>query len=135
MKSIEQKLLSQLEDRRRAGNLRRLSLSDDKADFCSNDYLGLARNPTLHAQIAEAYQCEPRLANGATGSRLISGNSPLAISLEAELASLFRAEGTLLFNSGYAANTALLSAIPQKGNTILYDEYSHASLKEGARLS
>jgi 8-amino-7-oxononanoate synthase len=57
------------------------------------------------------------------------------VALEAELAGLFRAGGTLPLNSGYAANTALLSAIPQKGDTILYDEYSHASLKEGARLS
>jgi 8-amino-7-oxononanoate synthase len=135
MKSIERKLLGQLDDRRRAGNLRRLSLGEAKTDFCSNDYLGLARNPELHAQIGEAYGRESHPGNGATGSRLISGNSPLAVALEDELAGLFRAEGTLLFNSGYAANTALLSAIPQKGDTILYDEYSHASLKEGARLS
>ena len=135
MKSIERKLLGQLDDRRRAGNLRRLSLGEVKTDFCSNDYLGLARNPELHAQIREAYGRESHPANGATGSRLISGNSPLAVALEDELASLFRAAGTLIFNSGYAANTALLSAIPQKGDTILYDEYSHASLKEGARLS
>ncbi len=135
MKSIERKLLSQLDNRRRAGNLRCLSLGEAKTDFCSNDYLGLARNPVLHAQIEEAYGRENHPANGSTGSRLISGNSLLAVALEDELAGLFRAEGTLLFNSGYAANTALLSAIPQKGDTILYDEYSHASLKEGARLS
>ena len=127
--------MSQLDDRRRAGNLRRLSLSEAPTDFCSNDYLGLARNPALHAQIGEAYGRLNHPANGATGSRLISGNSALAVALEDELAGLFRAEATLLFNAGYAANTALLSAIPQKGDTILYDEYSHASLKEGARLS
>ncbi len=135
MKSIERKLQGQLDDRQRAGNLRRLSLGGGKADFCSNDYLGLARNPALYAQISEAYGREEHLTNGATGSRLISGNNALAVALEAGLAGLFRAEGTLLFNSGYAANTALLSAVPQKGDTILYDEYSHASLKEGARLS
>ncbi|MBD0255351.1 MAG: 8-amino-7-oxononanoate synthase, partial [Cytophagales bacterium] len=55
MKSIERKLLGQLDDRRRAGNLRRLPMGGDKADFCSNDYLGLARNPALHAQIGAAY--------------------------------------------------------------------------------
>jgi 8-amino-7-oxononanoate synthase len=57
------------------------------------------------------------------------------MSVEEQLAGIFQAEKALIFNSGYSANTAILSAIPQKGDTILYDEYIHASLKEGARLS
>jgi 8-amino-7-oxononanoate synthase len=135
MKPIEQKLLAQLTARQHAGNLRGLPSSSGKTDFCSNDYLGLARDPTLHTQIQEAYRQEHHPANGSTGSRLISGNNPLALTLERELAEVFKAEQTLLFNSGYAANTAVLSAIPQKGDTILYDDSIHASLKEGARLS
>ncbi len=135
MKSIERKLSEALAARQEAGNLRRLSLGDGKVDFCSNDYLGLARNPGLHRQIQEVYQQQAEPLNGATGSRLISGNNAFVLELEEELARIFGAEETLLFNSGYAANTAVLSAIPQKGDTILYDEYIHASLKEGARLS
>ncbi len=135
MQNIEQKLASQLAARQAAGNLRSLRLPEEIVDFCSNDYLGLARNPELHRRIGEAYARKGEALNGATGSRLISGNSPYAVELETWLASLCKAEKALVFNSGYAANTAILSAVPQKGDTILYDEYIHASLKEGARLS
>ncbi|MDJ1471624.1 aminotransferase class I/II-fold pyridoxal phosphate-dependent enzyme [Xanthocytophaga flava] len=134
--SIQQKLKDKLNQREASGSLRKLSVADkNKIDFCSNDYLGLARNPALHQRIQEAYTNVSGIHNGATGSRLISGNSEHHLSLEKKLASLFLSESALLFNSGYAANTAILSAIPQKGDTIIYDEYIHASLKEGARLS
>ena len=134
--SIEQNLRAKLQQRADAGNLRQLSLSPPGiTDFCSNDYLGLARNPTLHQRIQAAYATANTTANGATGSRLISGNSLHYNALERTLAGLFGAEKALIFNAGYTANTAILSAIPQRGDTIIFDEYSHASLKEGARLS
>jgi 8-amino-7-oxononanoate synthase len=135
MQSIEQRLALKLLERENAGNLRKLSVPDALADFCSNDYLGLAASTALHTQIGQQYANLQEVQNGATGSRLISGNSTYALELECKLAGIFQAEAALLFNSGYAANTAILSAIPQKNDTILYDEYIHASLKEGARLS
>jgi 8-amino-7-oxononanoate synthase len=135
MQSIEQRLANKLREREKAGNLRILSLSKGLIDFCSNDYLGLAKSEILHQQIQQAYAKLPQGLNGATGSRLISGHTDLAEKLEHLLATIFQAESVLLFNSGYSANTAILSAIPQKNDTILYDEYIHASLKEGARLS
>jgi 8-amino-7-oxononanoate synthase len=133
--AIEQRLSDQLLAREQAGALRKLTATAGNIDFCSNDYLGLARNEALHQQINEVYQPVRPVSNGATGSRLISGHNSFVADLETELATLFQAEQTLLFNSGYSANTAILSAIPQKRDTILYDEYIHASLKEGARLS
>ena len=66
---------------------------------------------------------------------MISGNSLLAEQLERELAVFFQAESSLLFNSGYAANLALISTLPKKGDTIIYDELAHACIKDGARLS
>jgi 8-amino-7-oxononanoate synthase len=135
MRSIEQKLQARLQERLSQNNLRKLTITQGVTDFCSNDYLGLAASEALSQQIQSAYQQLPYHRNGSTGSRLISGNSQYAIELENELALLFKSEKTLLFNSGYSANTAILSSIPQKGDTILYDEYIHASLKEGARLS
>ena len=51
------------------------------------------------------------------------------------MAVFFRAQAGLLFNSGYSANLAVLSSLPQKGDTVLYDELAHASLKDGIRLS
>jgi 8-amino-7-oxononanoate synthase len=103
-------------------------------DFASNDYLGLANSALLRKDIQlEIENHQP--ATGATGSRLLTGNSSIAEDAEAHLASLFKAESSLLFNSGYSANLAVLSSIPQKGDTILYDELAHTSLKDGARLS
>jgi 8-amino-7-oxononanoate synthase len=127
-----------LRQREAEGNLRRLSLAAGGADFFSNDYLGLSSDASLAAltevRFAQMRKLTGRFA-GATGSRLLSGNSAAAMELEAQLAQLFRAEACLLFNSGYQANSALLSTISQKGDLILYDELIHASLREGYRLS
>ncbi len=97
-------------------------------DFCSNDYLGLARS-------SNQFQPAQPVFHGATGSRLISGNSALAESLEKELADFHRAEAALLFTSGYTANIGLLSCVASRGDTIIYDELAHASLRDGIRLS
>lgn len=73
--------------------------------------------------------------SGSTGSRLISGNSDLAETLEAEIASFHKAEAALLYNSGYDANLGLLSCVAGKNDLILSDELIHASLYDGIRLS
>ncbi|MBC7919839.1 MAG: pyridoxal phosphate-dependent aminotransferase family protein [Ferruginibacter sp.] len=123
-----------LDDRTAAGNRRQLTVAGSLADFCSNDYLGLARSEALRQRIAARAQAMP-LPNGATGSRLISGNSAYALETEVALARLFRAESALLFASGYAANSAVLSVVPQAGDVVFCDQLIHASLREGARLS
>jgi 8-amino-7-oxononanoate synthase len=55
--------------------------------------------------------------------------------LEEELAIRFNSESALLFNSGMDLNIGILSTIPQEGDTILLDQFIHASLKIGAKLS
>ena len=133
--SAEDQLRGLLNNRARKGNLRALTTGNSLIDFFSNDYLGLAESKELWQLIRQNYDALPHKRNGATGSRLLSGNSPLAVQLEDYLASIFKAEAVLLFNSGYSANQAVLSAIPQRGDTIIYDEYIHACIKDGARLS
>ncbi len=134
--NLEQKLQEKLAQRQSVDALRQLSVpSSDMIDFCSNDYLGLARNPELYQAIEKRYANLHLIQNGSGGSRLIAGNYLFYNQLEGKLSLLFRAKNVLIFNSGYAANTAILSAVPQRGDTIIYDEYIHASLKEGARLS
>lgn len=122
-------------DRRRALGLERRLQLDNLIDFTSNDYLGLARSIELHELISSRASELRGPLNGATGSRLLSGNSALAEQVEHQLAELFRGESALLFNSGYAANLGVLSSIPGRNDTILYDELAHASIKDGARLS
>lgn len=113
-----------LAERKQKGSLRSLSLFDGHADFFSNDYLGLAAAPQ-----------ESAVYTGSTGSRLISGHSKGAEEAEQFLAEFFGAEAALIFNSGYDANVGLFSSVPQKGDTVLYDELIHASVRDGIRLS
>ena len=134
MDSLDAILSSKLERRERENNLRSLSTSSNLIDFVSNDYLSLARSSELKTKIATKIESFP-VQNGSTGSRLLSGNSDYIVQVETKLAHIFLAESAIIFNSGYSANLAILSSIPQKGDTIIYDELSHASLKDGARLS
>lgn len=124
-----------LKERATQGSLRELTLVKNKIDFVSNDYLGLARSEDLRHKIHEQYISLKNHSNGSTGSRLLAGNSELAEEVEVKLATIFHSEKTLFFSSGYAANLAALSCIPQKGDTILYDELVHACMHDGARLS
>ncbi|GAB4019396.1 pyridoxal phosphate-dependent aminotransferase family protein [Spirosoma koreense] len=73
--------------------------------------------------------------NGATGSRLLAGQTQLADEVEQELAHFYQTEAALIFNSGYDANLGLLSCLPKAGDTLLTDELIHASMIDGARLS
>lgn len=129
------RLQQKLAERAAQGNLRMLKTSSGLVDFCSNDYLGLARSPELRALIYKEELKYKHLPLGATGSRLLSGNHGLFEELEQQIAGFHGAEAALLFNSGYTANVGLLSALPQRGDTVFFDEASHASMKDGLRLS
>ncbi|GAA3995573.1 pyridoxal phosphate-dependent aminotransferase family protein [Hymenobacter fastidiosus] len=132
MNDLHHRLQAELRQREAAGTRRRLTLpAAGLADFSSNDYLGLSRHPAVR----EAVQGAATEPAGSTGSRLLTGNSAAAEALEATLAHFHRAEAALLFNSGYTANLGFFSAVPRRGDTILYDEASHASVKEGIRAS
>ncbi|WP_161890940.1 aminotransferase class I/II-fold pyridoxal phosphate-dependent enzyme [Pontibacter russatus] len=135
MSNVLHTMQQKLADRAAQGNLRQLNTTAGLTDFCSNDYLGLARSETLRAYIKAAEQKYSHLPLGATGSRLLSGNHPLFEELEQTIAQYHLGEAALLFNSGYMANVGLLSALPQRGDTVFYDEASHASMKDGLRLS
>jgi 8-amino-7-oxononanoate synthase len=136
MEKFQQFLQSKLTQVAEKGTLRQLrTASPFLEDFVSNDYLGLARSQELFNSIESRMAELGQFQNGSTGSRLLSGNSEYIESVEQKLAAIFQAESAIIFNSGYGANLAVLSSVPQKGDTILYDELSHASIKDGARLS
>jgi len=75
------------------------------------------------------------MASGSTGSRLLSGNYPLIEETENLIAHFHHANAALVFNSGYDANVGLLASVPQKEDVIIYDKLSHASIRDGIRLS
>ncbi|MFA6122568.1 8-amino-7-oxononanoate synthase [Sphingomonas sp.] len=115
-----------------AARLRRLQPRTG-LDFSSNDYLGLARAERLRGAVAAALA--RGVAIGSGGSRLLRGNDPEHEALEAEAAAFFGSEAALSFSSGYAANAALLSTLPQRGDLIVHDALIHASAHEGMRLA
>ncbi len=112
-----------------------LVLPSTFVDFSSNDFLGLAHGHFLDAAVQETLQKMAWPHSGAGGSRLISGNTHYTEQLESELATFYQAEAALIFNSGYDANLGLLSCIASRHDTILYDQYCHASIHDGIRLS
>lgn len=130
MRPIEQYLNKKLTEREQAGNLRQLRTQRAAVDFFSNDYLGIATNNLL-----QPFMDGMNIGTGSTGSRLLSGNTKETEELEDTIAQFHRAEGALLFNSGYDANLGLITAITDRHTTILYDELCHASLIDGVRLS
>jgi 8-amino-7-oxononanoate synthase len=136
MISFEQQLEEKLEALRANNNFRELRVPNPTSiDFTSNDYLGLARSKTLAQDIERELKSINAWFHGSTGSRLLSGNSEYTQNVEKKLAEIFNGESALIFNSGYNANLAVLSSIPQKRDLVLYDERVHASIKDGLRLS
>ncbi|HRG51362.1 MAG TPA: 8-amino-7-oxononanoate synthase [Bacteroidia bacterium] len=117
--------------------LRSLRTSNQLIDFCSNDYLGFSRSNTLQQAIENEWEALPVHYNGATGSRLISGNTAYAENLEKTIAAFHEAEAGLIYNSGYDANVGLFSALGQNDTTatFIYDELIHASVHDGIKLS
>ena len=93
-------------------------------DFCSNDYLGMARhhdvgcNEHRFTQIAAQFSS----AHGATGSRLLSGQAQIISTLESAIAEFHQTEAALLFNSGFDANLGTLAAIGDRHTVFLYDD-------------
>ena len=132
---MPENLIARLSKRNDAGLLRVLKSGDDLIDFCSNDYLGLARQQEIYEAVQQEIDHKGIRLNGSTGSRLIRGNSRLAEELEVFLADFHHAESALIFNSGYDANLGFFSSVPQRGDTILYDRLIHASIHDGIRLS
>ncbi|ESZ95533.1 hypothetical protein SBOR_4086 [Sclerotinia borealis F-4128] len=162
MPTLEESMTSALKRRAQNSSLRNLSLPSTTPtttgvtpiDFSSNDFLSLSTSPVLHnayLALLRTHFSPPPFHNsspsttlapptlGSTGSRLLSGNSPLALHLEAQISTFHRSphldSGALLFNSGFDANSAFFACIPQKEDVVVYDEQIHASVHEGMRGS
>lgn len=115
-----------------AAGLRRRLKAPSGIDLASNDYLGLATHPLLKERMAEAVLRE---GCGSTGSRLLRGERACFADVERRFANFKRAKSALYFGSGYAANLSVLSTFMERIDAVFSDEYNHASLIDGMRLS
>jgi len=126
-------LSKKLQERREQHAFRSLRLPKrNLVDLCSNDYLGMATNQLIHSDQSTSNKI---LKTGSTGSRLLSGNYEKIEEAEQIIAAFHQSQAALIFNSGYDANIGLLSSVPQRNDIILYDSLSHASIRDGIRLS
>ena len=132
---LPKNLIQKLESRKQNNSLRRLPSFNNLIDFSSNDYIGFSKSEAIF-KLAHHYLIENEvIQNGATGSRLISGNHFLYQNAEIFIAEFHEAKSALIFNSGYDANVGFFSAVPQRNDVILYDELSHASIRDGIIMS
>jgi 8-amino-7-oxononanoate synthase len=132
---LPENLIQKLENRKQNNSLRQLPSFNNIVDFSSNDYIGFSKSETVF-KLAHHYLIENDIIqNGATGSRLISGNHSLYQIAENFITEFHDAESALIFNSGYDANVGFFSAVPQRNDVILYDELCHASIRDGIKMS
>ncbi len=123
----------ELEQIKRNGLYRkRIILDNDVIDFSSNDYLGLKDNPETKEKIKTHLE---KLSLGSGASTLISGYYQIQEQLEHEISKLKQTESSLVVGSGYIANTGLIPALSDEDTMIFSDEYNHASIIDGIRLS
>ena len=129
------KLQQKISQRVAQNSLRKLGKENSLIDFSSNDYLGFAKSEVIFNKTHQFLVDNNSKINGATGSRLLSGNHKLYTEVEKQLAKLHNSETALVFNSGYDANIGFFASVPQRGDIILYDEFIHASIRDGIQLS
>lgn len=124
-----------LEKRKQKGILRTLHSGQNGVDFYSNDYLGLAGNHDFQSLLLKTVQQNPELLKGSTGSRLISGNTSMVTETEEFIAKEHQYEASLLLPSGYNANLALFSTLPNRHDTVIVDERIHRSVHDACKMS
>ena len=100
--------------------------------FCSNNYLGLANNPSVVKAVKDAVE---EYGWGAGASRLVSGNMTLHETLENVISRFKGKEAALVFPTGYMANLGAISSLVSKGDLVICDKLNHASIIDGCRLS
>ncbi len=135
MKRLPLNVIKRLQLRKQQQAFRQPGAKNNLIDFSSNDYLGFSKNESVYKRSLELLEEQHLKKNGATGSRLLSGNHKLYNPTERRIAAFHEAEAALIFNSGYDANLGLFGSIPQRGDLIFYDELVHASIRDGIGLS
>lgn len=129
MENLFKKELTYLKDKNNYRELKNVC----GIDFSSNDYLGLANHPKIKEAVIKALHSGTAI--GSSGSRLLTGNKKEIQALEKFAADYFNLESCLFFNSGFMANYAIFTTLPNRHDFILFDELIHASVRDGIKAS
>ncbi|PIB36505.1 8-amino-7-oxononanoate synthase [Reichenbachiella sp. 5M10] len=100
--------------------------------FGSNSYLGLTNHPKVKQAAQDAIA---KYGTGCAGSRFLNGTLDLHVELENKLAEFFEKEAALIFSTGFQTNLGVISSMTGRNDYILIDEFDHASIIDGTRLS
>jgi 8-amino-7-oxononanoate synthase len=100
--------------------------------FGSNSYLGLTNHPKIKEAAKKAID---KYGTGCAGSRFLNGTLDIHIRLEERLADLVGKDGALCYSTGFQVNLGVVSVLTGRRDHILLDEFDHASIIEGSRLS
>jgi 8-amino-7-oxononanoate synthase len=100
--------------------------------FGSNSYLGLTNHPKIKEASKLAIE---KYGTGCAGSRFLNGTLDIHVELENRLAKYVDKEAAVLFSTGFQVNLGVLSSITGRNDYLILDEYDHASLIDGSRLS
>ena len=100
--------------------------------FGSNSYMGLTNHPKI---IEAAKKATDKYGTGCAGSRFLNGTLDIHIELEKKLAEYVNKESALLFSTGFQVNLGVLSCVTGRNDYLILDEYDHASIIDGTRLS
>ena len=119
-------------DQRHLRRTRRVGVRAGVVNFCSNDYLGLARHPLVVGAFQDAVT---KYGVGSGASHLVTGHGPEHEALEEALAAFTGRAKALVFSTGYMANMGVIGALADQNATLVSDKLNHASLIDGCRLS
>lgn len=133
--NAEERIQYYLQQRKENHLYRQLTVNSSLIDFSSNDYLGFSKSVYIKQEVEKDLKNYRFYKSGATGSRLLNGNSELYEEVETLLAKTHHAEAAVLFNSGFDANVGLISTVARPNDSIFYDELVHASIHQGMLLS
>lgn len=100
--------------------------------FGSNSYLGLTNHPRLKEAAIKAIE---KYGTGCAGSRFLNGTLDIHIELENRLAALVGKESALVYATGFSVNSGVVPCITGREDYLIFDEFDHASIIEGKRLS
>lgn len=100
--------------------------------FGSNSYLGLTDHPKV---IEAAKNAMNQYGAGCAGSRFLNGTLDIHEELEERLAKFLNKEAVLMYSTGFQVNLGVIPCLTTRGDYIIMDEFVHASIIEGARLS
>lgn len=123
---------NKLQKIKRENNYRELKFANG-IDFSSNDYLGLSNHPKIKEAVVNALNSGVSI--GSSGSRLLTGNKIEHQILEKFAAEYFNKDACLFFSSGFLANYAIFTTLPERKDFIIYDELIHASVRDGIKAS